>query len=487
MNGVLSSWIDSFADLRVLVLGEAMLDGYLEGDTGRFCPEAPAPIVNLLQRHEMPGGAANTAVNVHALGAQVRFHSVIGCDAEGDELHEQLRSRGLSTDSVLRHPERSTLCKQRVLVSGQVLLRVDHGSTEPIDEETEDWLLANLVTGFANCEAVIVSDYCYGILTPRIIRALADLQMRWSRVLVLDSKRLEVFREVGATACKPNYREAVNLLGAQALDGFRARWDAIEAHGEELLDATGAQIVAVTLDREGAMIVQHGQPVHRTCAQTSRHACVSGAGDTFTATLALALAARAPTHAAAELATAAAAVVVGKERTSACTARELREYVSAEGKWVADLDRLVARVEYYRQQGRRIVFTNGCFDILHRGHVAYLNRAKTLGDVLILGVNSDASIRRLKGPSRPINTLEDRIQVLAALSCIDHLIAFDEDTPCNLIRRLRPDVFVKGGDYTRDRLPEAAIVEEQGGIVQILPYLHDRSTTGIIERIRDVG
>jgi D-beta-D-heptose 7-phosphate kinase / D-beta-D-heptose 1-phosphate adenosyltransferase len=162
----------------------------------------------------------------------------------------------------------------------------------------------------------------------------------------------------------------------------------------------------------------------------------------------------------------------------------LREFVSAGGKHVGDLGRFLARLDFYRQQGRRIVFTNGCFDILHRGHITYLNRAKTLGDVLILGVNSDASIRRLKGPHRPINSLEDRVQVLAALSSIDHIVSFDEDTPCDLVRALRPDVFVKGGDYTRDRLPEAAIVESYGGVVQILPFVHDRSTSGIIERIQ---
>ena len=167
-----------------------------------------------------------------------------------------------------------------------------------------------------------------------------------------------------------------------------------------------------------------------------------------------------------------------------CSARELREFLWAEGKYVADVGRLAGRLDFYRQQGRKVVFTNGCFDILHRGHITYLNRAKALGDVLIVGVNSDAGIQRLKGPDRPINTLEDRVQVLAALSCIDHLIGFEEDTPCNLIRALRPNVFVKGGDYTRERLPEAPLVEELGGVVHILPFVQDRSTTRIIERIQ---
>jgi D-beta-D-heptose 7-phosphate kinase/D-beta-D-heptose 1-phosphate adenosyltransferase len=199
--------------------------------------------------------------------------------------------------------------------------------------------------------------------------------------------------------------------------------------------------------------------------------------------LALALAAGADTPAAAELAAAAAAVVVAKDGTCACNPDELRAHLAADAKAVP-LPVLVARLDALRRQGRRIVLTNGCFDILHRGHVTYLGRAKALGDVLVVGVNADESIRRLKGPGRPINALEDRLQVLAALSCVDHVVAFDEDTPHELVRAVRPHVFVKGGDYTRERLPEASLVEQLGGEVHILPFTADRSTTRVIERIR---
>jgi D-beta-D-heptose 7-phosphate kinase/D-beta-D-heptose 1-phosphate adenosyltransferase len=373
--------------------------------------------------------------------------------------------------------------EDRIVAAGQLLLRLDQGSTEPLDEKTERAFIDRLTALYPHADAVIVSDYRYGVLTPRLVRVLADLQTRWSKVLVADSRRLAVFRDAGVTAVKPNYEEAVQLLGARTLDGFRVRAEGIAAYGERLLDLTGAQIAAVTLDSEGALVFERGRPPYRTYAQPAR-SCVAGAGDTFTSALGLALAAGASTAAAAELASGAAAVVVGKEGTAACSAQELREHVSAGGKYFGDLRRLQARVDFYREQGRKVVFTNGCFDILHRGHITYLNRAKALGDVLIVGVNSDESIRRIKGPSRPINTLEDRVQVLAALSSVDHLVAFDENTPCTLIRAIRPHVFVKGGDYTRERLPEAPLVEELGGVVQILPYLQDRSTTGIIERIQ---
>jgi D-beta-D-heptose 7-phosphate kinase/D-beta-D-heptose 1-phosphate adenosyltransferase len=485
MNPNLPQLIDAFAGLNVVVVGEAMLDSYLEGSTGRFCPEAPVPIVALSARRDLPGGAANAAANARALGARVRLLSVVGADTEGQVLRQVLAERGVETDDVLTHVGRRTLTKQRVLASGQILLRLDQGSTEPLDADTEQALIDRLTALYPQADAVLVSDYRYGLLTPRLIRVLADLQTRWSKVLVADSRRLQVFRDVGVTAVKPNYEEAVRLLGGQALDGFPVRAEGVAAHAERLLDLTGAQIAAVTLDSEGALVIERGRPLHRTYAQPAR-SCVAGAGDTFVAGLTLALAAGASTAAAAELASGAAAVVVGKERTAVCSAQELREHVSAGGKFFGDLTRLRNRLEFYREQGRKIVFTNGCFDILHRGHITYLNRAKALGDVLVVGVNSDDSIHRLKGPSRPINSLEDRIQVLAALSCVDHLVAFDEDTPCNLIRAVRPHVFVKGGDYTRERLPEAPLVEELGGVVQILPYLQDRSTTGIIERITEV-
>ncbi len=485
MNTTLPALIDRFAGLRVVVLGEAMLDTYLEGVTGRFCQEAPVPIVALSGRRDVPGGAANTAVNVQSLGGQVVFLSVIGPDVEGQTLRQVLAERRVSAEHLLAQPGRRTLTKQRVLASSQLLLRLDQGTTDPINDATEQALLERLAGLFPHCDAVIVSDYCYGIVTPRILRALADLQTRWSRVVVADSRRLAVFRDVGLTAVKPNYEEAVGLLGAQALDGYHVRADGILHYGDEILDRTGAQIAAVTLDRDGALVFERGRAPYRAYAPAARQACVAGAGDTFASAFTLGLAGGGSTAAAAELASAAAAVVVGKERTATCSAQELREYVSAGGKYIADRDRLAARADFYRQQGRKIVFTNGCFDILHRGHITYLNNAKTLGDVLIVGVNSDDSIRRLKGPQRPINTLEDRIQVLAALSCIDHLTAFDEDTPCNLLRVVKPDVFVKGGDYTRERLPEAPLVEGLGGRVQILPFLQDRSTTGIIERIRE--
>jgi D-beta-D-heptose 7-phosphate kinase/D-beta-D-heptose 1-phosphate adenosyltransferase len=484
MYPLLCRLLDAFTGLRVAVLGDAMLDTYLEGQAGRFCPEAPVPAVTVISRHDMPGGAANTAANAARLGACVRLLSVVGDDAEAVLLRQALRRCGVFTQALLTNRGRRTLARQRVQAAGQLLLRLDQGSTETVPAVMERALIGLLHDVWPECDAVIVSDYRYGIVTAPVLRTLAELQARRPLVLVADSRKSGLFREVGLKALKATYDEAMSLLGDITQHGETDRVGKLIAHSGRLLELAGCRLAAVTLDRDGALLLEAGRPPIRTFGVPARNAVVAGAGDTYTAALGLGLAAGAPPPVAAELAAAAAAVAVGKERTATCSAQELREHLGVSGKFVADRERLRARVDEWRAQGRRVVFTNGCFDLLHSGHVGFLHRAKALGDVLVVGVNSDACIRRLKAPGRPVNSLEDRIQVLAALACVDLLSAFDEDTPCNLIRIVRRHAFAKGGDYTRARLPEAALVEELGGTVHVLPYLRESSTTGLIERIR---
>jgi D-beta-D-heptose 7-phosphate kinase/D-beta-D-heptose 1-phosphate adenosyltransferase len=482
MTDRLPDLIDAFAGRRVLVVGDVMLDGYLEGSCGRVCPEAPVPVVNLSRSAAAPGGAANAAANARALGAAVTLLGVVGGDPEAGELAAALSDTGVSPDALVVQPGRRTLAKRRVVAAGQVVCRLDQGDTGPADAAAEAELVWRLTGAWGETDAVIVSDYGYGALTPAVVAALAELQRGRPRVVVGDGKRLAALRRVGPTAVKPNYAEALRLLGLDP-DPYRPRAEVVAEHGPRVLDLTGARVAAVTLDADGAVVFERGRPAYRTYAEAHPHPRASGAGDTYAAALALALAAGADGPAAAELAAAAAAVVVGKDGTARCTARELRARVAG-GQKVTDREGAVVRLAEERRRGRRVVLTNGCFDILHRGHVTYLSRAKALGDLLVVGVNTDAGIRRLKGPARPINPLDDRLQVLAALSCVDLAVPFDEDTPHDLIRAVRPAVFVKGGDYTRDRLPEAGLVEELGGEVRILSFVADRSTTGLIERIR---
>lgn len=485
MSSDLLHLIDSWTSLTVLVIGDAILDSYLTGSSERLCREAPAPIVAVRHRQDVPGGAANTATNIASLGGRVVFLSVLGTDAEGDRLRQALEERGVSTAHLIASADRQTLAKQRVLAGSQILVRLDQGSTERIAPAVERQLIHQLIEHFPCCDAVIISDYNYGILTPRLIATLNELQTQCPHTVVIDSRRLQIYQDVGATAVKPNYEEAIQLLGLPKQLTDRA--DQIEPHGDRLLELTGAAIVAVTLDTEGAIVFEHGQVPLRTYARPVPQNQTSGAGDTFISALTLALAAGATTTTATSLASVATAIVVKQTGTTSCKAEELRQSVingGSRSKLILDQSDLATYVQQYRALGRRIVFTNGCFDILHPGHVAYLTQAKILGDVLIVGVNADESVRQLKGIGRPVNPLSDRLTVLSALSCVDHVVPFSELTPHNLIRIVCPDIYVKGGDYTRETLPETDLVEELGGIVKILPYVDNRSTTRLIHQIR---
>ena len=485
-NTNLLNIIDGFTNQKMLVLGEAMLDSYLQGTSERLCQEAPVPVVDVHQTVHVPGGAANTAVNLRSLGAEVLFLSAIGEDEAGSKLRQALEDKQVSCH-LLPVPGRDTLAKQRVLSGSQIVVRFDQGSTAPLEGEYETRLIERLKVLFKECDGLIISDYNYGIVTPRVLDVLEYLQRKYPRLIVVDSKRLHAYRRLNVTAIKSNYDETLNLLGLKKVQGETDRIRQITNHGRQALEITGARIAAVTLDRDGALIFHHEDNApYRTYAKPQPGSRAAGAGDTFVSALAVSLASGAHVEHAAEIASAASSIVVSRNGTSACSAEELRDHFSADEKVIQDVFQLALRVESYRRAGRRIVFTNGCFDILHRGHIAYLNRAKALGDILILGLNSDLSIRNLKGPDRPINPLDDRAQVLAALSCVDHIVPFDSDTPHELIRVVRPDVFVKGGDYTLETLPEAGLVNELGGRVEILPYLESYSTTSVIEKIRHI-
>ncbi len=483
MTSNLTTLIRTFPRLKVVVVGDAMLDVFLTGSSHRLCREAPVPAVDIEGRRDEPGGAANTAANARSLGASVELLAVVGGDEEGLRLRQALDRTGVDVAGMMIEYGRRTLTKQRIVADDQIMLRLDNGDTRRIDEGSEAALIRRLESAYRHCDVVIISDYGYGSVTPRLLERAASLQRRHARVLVVDAKDISRCKGLGATAVKPNYEQAVAWLKlGHAAASERVRQMA--GQGRKLLDVTGAQIVALTLDSDGALAFEHGKAPYRTYARPERRTRTTGAGDTFAVALALSLASDASTAVAVELASAAAAVVVSKDVTGRCEAFELRQRLFSGDKVLADSERVEERVEYLRRQGKRIVFTNGCFDLLHPGHVAYLNGAKMLGDVLIVGVNTDDSIRRLKGPSRPIVNLQDRIEVLAALSSVDHIVAFDEDSPVELVRLVKPDLFVKGGDYTREMLPEASLVETLGGEVRILPLIPERSTSDIIASIR---
>jgi D-beta-D-heptose 7-phosphate kinase / D-beta-D-heptose 1-phosphate adenosyltransferase len=476
--------IDRFASKKILVIGDFILDVFLKGTSTRLSPEAPVPVVDISERMVMPGGAANTAYNLKALGAEVSFLSVIGNDEEGDAAIKTLEDCGIESCYILQDKKRKTIVKTRIVSSGHPMLRYDWGTEILIDSAGEDQLINMLQTTYGQYDAIVISDYNKGIITDRILDMLKILQANAPTFIALDSKRLPFFSELKPSFVKPNFEETLKIVSANP--GHSNRVDEICACSEELYAHTQANITAVTLDSDGALIFNKHEFVHHETAPHVPSASVAGAGDTFVSAFTLAHICGADIPIAAKIATAASTIAISKQTTSPCFKKELSCYFNLQKKYLDNSEHLQEICQTYHAEGKRIVFTNGCFDILHSGHVAYLHQAKLLGDVLIVAVNTDQSIRRLKGEKRPINPLQDRLEVLSALSAVTHVIAFGDemdDTPIPVVKVVRPHIFVKGGDYTTDRLPEAATVSELGGEIVFIPLVPDHSTTRIIERI----
>lgn len=473
-----------FEQKKILVVGDFIIDEYIDGDSTRLSPEAPVPVVDVQSDDWVAGGAANVAANLAALGAQVIFCSVIGTDIEADRACALAAGAGFSSDCLIREEKRNTLVKTRVLADGHPLARIDRGDDTPISAVSEQQLILHLQQHFDACDGIVVADYHKGVITPTIIDHLLALTQRQSKFIAVDSKRLSLFQRLAPTLVKPNYTEAMQLLGYEGRG--KDRKALLEKCGAAIYQKTHAHWTVLTLDRDGSLWFEKGKLAFHIGAipVVSPHVC--GAGDTFISACTLVLLTGADAKRAATMATAAAAVAIEKETASLCTRLELLAKLDNEQKLVTSLKHLREIRAYYKSMGRRIVFTNGCFDILHSGHVNYLRQAKKLGDVLIVGVNDDESIRRLKGTERPINGISDRLSVLSGLGCVDHLVVFgraEDDTPASLINVLEPDVFVKGGDYHVSELPEAKLVESLGGRVELIPLTANRSTTQLIRRI----
>ncbi|MFC8041375.1 D-glycero-beta-D-manno-heptose 1-phosphate adenylyltransferase [Paenarthrobacter sp. NPDC057355] len=484
----------------VTVVGDSILDGWWDGTIDRFCREAPAPVVQVQRRDFAPGGAANTAMNLAALGADVRFVSLTGRDQAAKTLSEALEAAGVDVTHMVSHPDMTTTTKFRVSSGGQVMLRLDDAALKVPPEGLSD-MAATLSEALRGSAAVVLCDYGAGALEGPVRSAILDHlgpgddgampASRQGTLVVVDAHHPGRWAALQPDLATPNAQEAARLLGTD-FPGGAARCPFVEAHADQLLRASGAAAVVVTLDREGTLTIRpqgtSPQPAtHRTWARPQAEKQASGAGDTFVAALTLARAAGLPLTTSVDLAQAAADVVVHRPGTSVCTTEELATHLRGFADTALTDKELARHIQEHRSEGRRIVLTNGCFDVLHRGHTRYLNQAKQLGDVLVVALNSDSSVRQLKGPDRPVNHEADRAAVIAALSCVDHVTIFDTPTPIPLIELLQPDVYTKGGDYTPEMLQETEAVERYGGTVTILDYVPEHSTTAVLERIRSSG
>lgn len=468
--------IPDFSSTRVVVAGDVMLDRYLFGSTGRISPEAPVPVVHVQETDDRPGGAANVAVNLAALGVSTSLVGVVGEDAAAESLEKIMGDRGIEC-GFARAADRPTITKTRVQSRGQQLIRLDE---ETAAEMPGDAILDSLCAAMDDAGAVVLSDYGKGALSDvsALIAACRDAGVP----VLVDPKGTDFEKYRGASLITPNQSEFEAVAGQSESDAElveRARAMMAELELEALL---------VTRSEKGMLLIEAGAEPLFLSTQAREVFDVTGAGDTVIATLAAALASGQNLASAAALANIAAGLVVRKIGVATVTPGEISAALHQRGqggRGLVGLDALLALVDEARGRNERVIMTNGCFDVLHAGHVAYLEEAKSLGDRLVVAVNDDDSVRRLKGESRPINSLEDRLLVLAGLAAVDWVVPFSEDTPARVIKTLLPDVLVKGGDYKPEEIVGARDVLENGGEVRVLAFRDGHSSSRIIDRLND--
>jgi D-beta-D-heptose 7-phosphate kinase / D-beta-D-heptose 1-phosphate adenosyltransferase len=471
----------------VLCVGDLMLDEFVYGEVSRISPEAPAPVIAVQRSETDIGGAGNVARNIVSLGARCIFVGLVGEDAAGATLKAELGRESLIESVLICDPARPTTRKVRFVSEhfSTHMLRADWESTAPASAAIEQKLIEAILPLLQRADIVLLSDYAKGTLTARVLRNVIDAARKLGKRVIVDPKspNLAIYR--GATLLKPNRKEFA--------EATRSRLDtdqSIADGAHEIMQLADCEAVLVTQSEHGMTLVpRNGEVIHVPGLPVSVRD-VSGAGDTVAAVIAVTLAAGADWEAALRMANAAAAVAVSKQGAAVVSPAELRRkilphaFLAAEEKIVGAAGELGAQLAAWRKQDLRIGFTNGCFDILHPGHVKLLTAARATCDRLIVGLNSDASVKRLKGADRPVQNERARSEVLAALEAVDLVVLFDEDTPLNLITQIKPGVLVKGADYTREQVVGHEIVEAHGGEVRLVEILQGFSTTSLVERAR---
>ncbi|GAB5497899.1 MAG: bifunctional D-glycero-beta-D-manno-heptose-7-phosphate kinase/D-glycero-beta-D-manno-heptose 1-phosphate adenylyltransferase HldE [Pseudohongiellaceae bacterium] len=469
----------AFQDARLLVIGDVMLDRYWHGAATRVSPEAPVPVVKVNNREDRPGGAGNVALNIAALGSAARLVGIIGRDDTGQDLRSRLTAAGVYCD-FLESADKPTITKLRVISQHQQLIRLDF---EQLFDKTDIAGLNERAEALmSDVQAVVLSDYAKGALQD--IQSLIAVARKRDIPVIVDPKGTDFGRYRGATLITPNISELEAVVGPCEHE------DELVAKGLDLVRDLELQALLVTRGEHGMTLIRPDSPELHLPARAQEVFDVTGAGDTVISVLAAALAAGDNLADATALANLAAGLVVGKLGTAAISGPELRRAILADqnsGRGAMTAEQLEIAVQDARDHGEKIVFTNGCFDIIHAGHVGYLAEARKLGDRLIVAINDDDSVRRLKGPGRPINPVERRMAVLAGLEAVDWVVSFAEDTPEPLLASLKPEVLVKGGDYSFDQVVGGEYVQSYGGEVRVLEFLDNCSTSAIVEKMKEVG
>ncbi len=469
--------MDSLKQSRpnILVVGDLMIDHYLWGACERISPEAPVQVVEVEREEYLMGGAGNVINNLLSLGADVGVSSVIGDDESGEFIKERLRQKGVRQEGLIVEAGRKTTKKSRVIALHQQIVRVDKENREDISAASQEAIYTKIAESIDTYDALLLSDYGKGVLTPALTQRIIALANGRGKLILVDPKGSDYSKYRGATLITPNRKEASTATGISLHSDAR-----LYEAGMKLKNDLELTYAIITLSEDGMAIFTDDMQKIPTVAKEVYD--VTGAGDTVLASLGFALSSGKDIFWAAHFANSAAAVAVGKVGSATVTLSEIAAYEQTLRKKssstkIKSLDELMMLLE---DRPGSVVFTNGCFDILHAGHVKYLEEAKSFGDLLILGLNSDASVKRLKGESRPVNCWEDRATVLAALESVDYVVAFDDDTPYNLICAIRPDILVKGGDYEGKEVVGSDIAKE----TRLVQFVDGKSTTRIIEKVR---
>lgn len=463
---------------KILVIGDLMIDHYLWGNCERISPEAPVQIVDIAKETTVLGGGGNVINNLKFLGADVSVSGVIGSDENGVELINLLKNIDVDISGIIIQNGRKTSKKSRVIAASQQILRYDKESKEEIENASVEKILNSLTGTVSEYDAVILSDYGKGVLTDELCQGVIKLCNKADVKVLVDPKGSDYGKYSGAYLLTPNKKEAMLATKIDIKDKTSLREALLKMKKES--DLT---ISLITLSEDGIAVYDDEMKIFPTVAKEVFD--VTGAGDTVIASIAFALSAKKSIEDSAKFANLAAGVVVGKIGSATVTLDEIEEYEATLHKSTSEahiksFDEIKAVVKRYRANGKKVVFTNGCFDILHVGHVKYLQIAKSFGDILIVGLNSDTSVSRLKGPSRPINIAEDRAYLLAALEAVDFVVPFEEDTPNELIKMIKPDTLVKGGDYEGKSVVGTKFARE----LKLVDFVDGRSTTKTIQKIK---
>ena len=483
-NRLLEERLENLGDARLAIIGDLIMDRYMIGDVTRISPEAPIPVLAVKSNDMRLGGAGNVVANLVAMQANVEVVGVVGDDGLGRAMREEFEKLNVDVQGLVIDQDRPTIEKTRMMSGVQQMLRVDREDNQPISDQVEEAIIAAALKSVERCQGVVLSDYGKGLLTPKVLRAVIDAARKRGIPVLVDPKGSDFSRYKGATLVTPNRKEAEVALGRPIKS-----LESLPQAADELIQAAGLDLIVITLSADGIYFRSSERPVREGRVPAFARAVydVTGAGDTVVSQLALYLSLGWDITEAVCMANHAAGVVVERLGTHSVTRSELTARLAAShpstGK-VLESGGLDALIDDWKRQGKRVVFTNGCFDVIHAGHVNYLRFARERGDVLLVGVNSDESVQRLKGPTRPVNHLGDRLTVLAAMEMVDAVVPFDGDTPKELIERVTPDVLVKGEDWKDKGVVGREWVESHGGQVVLAPVLAGRSTTNILERAK---